>query len=166
MEIRRSRRFRESDRSESMKTAYLIGLAAAIWACGSGEGGTAQVEFASELGVDLASMTESSGLWISDLAAGEGAEATDGAEVVVHYTGWLADGTMFESSLERGESLSFTLGEGQMIKGWDEGVVGMQVGGKRRLVLPPEMAYGRRGAPPVIPANATLVFEIELLQIR
>ncbi|MEM1414941.1 MAG: FKBP-type peptidyl-prolyl cis-trans isomerase [Myxococcota bacterium] len=102
---------------------------------------------------------------IDDLEVGTGDEAVSGKPVSVHYTGTLTDGTKFDSSLDRGQPFQFALGGGQVIRGWDEGVVGMKVGGKRKLTIPPEKAYGPRGFPPVIPPNATLVFEIELLKV-
>jgi FKBP-type peptidyl-prolyl cis-trans isomerase FkpA len=102
----------------------------------------------------------------TDLAVGQGAEATTGKNVSVHYVGTLTNGTKFDSSRDRNEPFEFALGKGQVIKGWDEGVVGMKVGGKRKLVIPPEMGYGARGFPPVIPPGATLVFEIELIAVR
>ena len=100
-----------------------------------------------------------------DLVVGAGAEAVAGRTVEVHYTGWLLDGKAFDSSRERGP-FAFQLGAGQVIKGWDQGVVGMKVGGRRKLTIPPELAYGMRGFPGVIPAMATLTFEVELLAVK
>ena len=105
-----------------------------------------------------------SGLIISDIFIGEGEEAISGKTVTVEYTGRLENGEQFDSSIGRAP-FSFTLGEGRVIKGWDEGVQGMKVGGKRELTIPPELGYGSRGAGNVIPANATLIFEIELLKV-
>ncbi len=107
-----------------------------------------------------------SGLKYEDVVEGEGTVATKGATVAVHYTGWLTSGSKFDSSRDRGEPFSFPLGAGQVIRGWDEGVQGMKVGGMRRLTIPPQLGYGGRGAGGVIPPNATLVFEVELLEIR
>jgi rhodanese-related sulfurtransferase len=104
-------------------------------------------------------------LEIKDIVVGTGEEAVPGATVTVHYTGWLADGTKFDSSLDRGEPFSFPLGASRVIRGWDQGVEGMRVGGKRELVIPPELGYGARGAGGVIPPNATLRFEVELLAV-
>ena len=110
---------------------------------------------------------------VTDVEVGTGAEAVAGKSVSVHYTGWLYDesapdhhGKKFDSSRDRGQPFSFVLGAGSVIKGWDQGVAGMKVGGKRTLVLPPEFAYGSRGAGGVIPPNATLVFDVELLGVR
>jgi FKBP-type peptidyl-prolyl cis-trans isomerase len=105
-------------------------------------------------------------LKIEDLVVGTGAEAVKGKQVSVHYTGWLTDGKKFDSSKDRGQPFQFALGRGQVIQGWDDGVAGMKVGGKRKLTIPPEMGYGPSGAGGVIPPNATLVFEVELLGVR
>ena len=104
-------------------------------------------------------------LVIEDLKVGDGAEARAGANVTVHYVGTLQSGTKFDSSRDRGQGFSFKLGAGQVIKGWDQGVAGMKVGGQRRLTIPPHLAYGDQGFPGAIPPNATLVFEVELLRI-
>lgn len=109
-------------------------------------------------------MTDS-GLKYEDLTEGEGAVATAGSTVKVHYTGWLTDGTKFDSSLDRNAPFSFPLGGGRVIRGWDEGVAGMKVGGQRKLTIPPQLGYGAVGAGGVIPPNATLVFEVELLEV-
>lgn len=110
--------------------------------------------------------TTNSGLTYTDDAVGTGAEAKAGNMVDVHYTGWLKDGSKFDSSKDRGRPFSFQLGAGQVIKGWDEGVAGMKVGGKRTLTIPPELGYGARGAGGVIPPNAELKFEVELLKVK
>jgi FKBP-type peptidyl-prolyl cis-trans isomerase FkpA len=108
-------------------------------------------------------------LKIEDVTVGSGDTATSGSNVTVHYTGWLFQGgqkgAKFDSSKDRGEAFVFPLGRGHVIKGWDEGVAGMKVGGKRNLTIPPEMGYGSRGAGGVIPPNATLLFEVELLKV-
>ena len=111
-------------------------------------------------------VTTASGLKYEDLTVGEGAEAKSGDRVSVHYTGWLENGTKFDSSVDRGRPFDFPLGAGRVIKGWDQGVAGMKVGGKRKLTIPPALGYGERGAGGVIPPNATLVFEVELLKIN
>ena len=110
-------------------------------------------------------MATASGLEIEELVAGTGAEAKRGQSVSVHYVGMLTSGKTFDSSRDRGEPLEFSLGAGQVIRGWDEGVAGMKVGGMRKLTIPPELAYGPLGYPPVIPPNSTLVFEVELVDI-
>jgi FKBP-type peptidyl-prolyl cis-trans isomerase len=112
-----------------------------------------------------AEMTLSGGLKYADIKVGDGAIAESGQPVTVHYTGWLVDGTKFDSSVDRGQPFKFTLGAGNVIRGWDEGVKGMRVGGKRKLTIPPDMGYGANGYPPVIPPNATLVFDVELLGV-
>ncbi len=109
--------------------------------------------------------TTPSGLIIEELVAGTGATAAAGQHVSVHYTGWLTTGQKFDSSKDRDDPFEFRLGAGQVIRGWDEGVQGMNVGGSRKLTIPPELAYGSRGAGGVIPPHATLVFEVELLGI-
>lgn len=132
-----------------------------------GEAGAVATDFADALEVWLDEMEESEGgLRWRTLEAGEGATAGPGDTAVVHYTGWLPDGTKFDSSRDRGEPLRFVVGAGQVIAGWDEGVAGMQEGETRQLVIPPALGYGARGAGDVIPPNATLVFEVELLEVR
>ncbi|MCH7621382.1 MAG: FKBP-type peptidyl-prolyl cis-trans isomerase [Chloroflexi bacterium] len=111
-------------------------------------------------------VTTESGLQIKNLVVGTGEQAREGAIVVVHYTGWLVDGTKFDSSVDRGTPFEFRLGQGSVIKGWDEGVATMRVGGKSELTIPPELAYGDRDRGPVIKAGSTLVFEIELLEVK
>lgn len=107
-----------------------------------------------------------SGLQIVEIEAGTGPEARSGQEVTVHYTGWLTNGTKFDSSRDRGDPFKFSLGRGQVIRGWDEGVAGMKVGGRRRLGIPPDLGYGSRGAGGAIPGGATLLFNVELLGVR
>ena len=113
----------------------------------------------------MAEQITDSGLKYEDLQVGDGAVAQTGQQVSVHYTGWLTDGTKFDSSVDRNQPFDFPLGKGHVIRGWDEGVTGMQVGGKRKLTIPSQLGYGAAGAGGVIPPNATLVFEVELLGI-
>jgi FKBP-type peptidyl-prolyl cis-trans isomerase len=110
-------------------------------------------------------VTTSSGLQYIDLRVGTGAIAQAGQTVSVHYSGWLENGKKFDSSVDRGQPFSFPLGTGRVIKGWDEGVQGMKVGGKRKLIIPSNLGYGARGAGDVIPPHATLIFEVELLGV-
>ncbi len=131
----------------------------------SGTRAQKQIEQAAPVEPGKATLT-ASGLSVQDLVVGTGAVAEAGKTVSVHYTGWLMDGTKFDSSVDRGYPFEFTLGAGRVIKGWDEGVAGMKVGGKRILIIPPEMGYGERGAGNVIPPDATLKFEVELLGVR
>jgi FKBP-type peptidyl-prolyl cis-trans isomerase len=135
---------------------------------GSNAGDPSQLAQAGALGGEMVAPRErvsESGLRITDLKLGDGAEARSGQTVIVNYRGTLENGKEFDSSYGRGP-FSFPLGAGRVIRGWDEGVAGMQVGGKRKLVIPPDLAYGERGAGGVIPPNATLIFEVELLEIR
>jgi FKBP-type peptidyl-prolyl cis-trans isomerase FkpA len=111
-------------------------------------------------------MSTPESLQIEDLKAGDGAEAKAGQTVTVHYVGTLTDGKKFDSSRDRNEGFTFKLGAGNVIKGWDQGVAGMKIGQLRKLTIPPELAYGARGYPPVIPPNSTLVFEVELLSVK
>jgi FKBP-type peptidyl-prolyl cis-trans isomerase FkpA len=118
----------------------------------------------------MSTQTTASGLQYTDTEVGTGATAQKGQYVSVHYTGWLynagVQGAKFDSSKDRGQPFSFDLGAGMVIKGWDEGVAGMQIGGKRTLIIPPELGYGARGAGGVIPPNATLKFDVELLAVQ
>lgn len=149
--------------------ALSLVLALALAACGSeGEGNTEEAEdapaAAEQEECDTAEVTTDSGLVIQDIECGTGEEAQTGQTVTVHYVGTLEDGTKFDSSRDRGEPFSFPLGAGQVIRGWDEGVVGMKPGGIRKLTIPADLAYGKAGRPPVIPPSATLIFEIELIE--
>ncbi len=132
-------------------------LAIGLAACGGDD---------DEVGDGDGSPAVSEELQIVDIEVGTGETAEAGDTVSVHYTGTLADGTKFDSSLDRDQPFEFTLAAGEVIQGWDQGVVGMKVGGKRRLVIPPELAYGERGSGDLIPPNAELTFEIKLLDIR
>jgi FKBP-type peptidyl-prolyl cis-trans isomerase FkpA len=114
----------------------------------------------------MPAITTASGLIIEDITVGDGAEAKAGQFVSVHYTGWLTDGSKFDSSKDRNDPFEFPLAARHVIAGWDEGVQGMKVGGVRKLTIPPNLGYGARGAGGVIPPNATLVFEVELLAIK
>jgi FKBP-type peptidyl-prolyl cis-trans isomerase len=149
------------------KKMNVLGLMAALlWAgCATRSAGKAEEPPRPEARVAEASQ-ELGELKISDQVLGTGAEAVAGRRVSVHYTGRLLTGRQFDSSRERGQPFSFTLGAGQVIKGWELGVAGMKVGGKRRLVIPPHLAYGESGAGGLIPPNATLVFDVELLEVH
>ena len=135
----------------------VIGAAAAVWA---------QMNTGAPTKVTGNGTTTPSGLQYWDIKVGAGVEAVNGKTVQVHYTGWLTDGKKFDSSVDRREPFSFTLGAQQVIRGWDEGVKGMKVGGKRQLKIPPALGYGSRGAGGVIPPNATLIFDVELLGVN
>lgn len=118
-----------------------------------------------ETQTDMSTQAVSDGLQIEEVTLGTGAEAVAGKDVEVHYTGTLTNGQKFDSSVDRGEPFTFALGAGQVIQGWDKGVAGMKEGGKRKLTIPPELAYGNRQVGP-IPANSTLIFEVELLKVK
>ena len=136
-------------------------------ACQPGGDRSSAGGLSADLGIDTAAMTKTpTGLQVQDVKVGQGAEATPGATAVVHYTGWLTDGKKFDSSRDRGTPFDFQVGGGQVIAGWDQGVAGMKVGGQRKLVIPADLGYGAAGAPPVIPPGATLVFDVELLDVR
>ncbi len=115
---------------------------------------------------NMSEVTTPTGLVYVDEVVGTGNSPSPGQTVSVHYTGWLTNGQKFDSSLDRGQPFQFTLGQGQVIRGWDEGVAGMKVGGKRKLIIPPDLGYGSRGAGGVIPPNAKLIFEVQLLGIQ
>lgn len=115
---------------------------------------------------DTKPMTNAAELQMKDLQVGNGKEAVAGKRVSVHYTGSLTDGKVFDSSLKRNQPFQFQLGAGQVIKGWDKGVAGMKVGGKRKLTIPPQLAYGERGVPGTIPPGSTLIFDVELLGVE
>jgi len=141
-----------------------------VTGCASGGAGRGvlleETVFSPSLGVDLQRMTPtSSGLYFQDLRVGQGESARSGLKVAVRYDGWLPDGRLFDSSQVAGEPISFTLGRREVIRGWEEGVEGMRVGGLRKLVIPSSLGYGRRGLGGVIPPDATLVFLIELVQV-
>ncbi|MGH7777371.1 MAG: FKBP-type peptidyl-prolyl cis-trans isomerase [Candidatus Dormibacterales bacterium] len=116
-------------------------------------------------GAGVSPVELSDGLEYIDLKVGHGAAAKSGEKISVQYTGWLSNGSSFDSSWSRGQPFTFTVGKGQVIKGWDEGVPGMRVGGKRKLIIPPALGYGSQGQPPTIPANSTLTFEVTLVSI-
>ena len=148
---------------EKLIVALLLVAAAAIPACVQNEG--KQVSAVQDQAKTAAMEKTPSGLAYADMRVGTGQQPTAGKPVKVHYTGWLENGTKFDSSVDRKEPFVFIIGVGQVVPGWDEGVMTMRVGGKRKLVIPPQLGYGARGAGGVIPPNATLIFEVELLDV-
>jgi FKBP-type peptidyl-prolyl cis-trans isomerase FkpA len=146
-----------------LRLRALVPIVVAVWLCACNQAPAAS---STTSGATATEVTMQDGLKYTDEQVGTGAVATAGKTAVVHYTGWLMDGTKFDSSRDRNQPFSFPLGAGQVIKGWDEGVAGMKVGGKRTLIVPPTLGYGARGAGNVIPPNATLKFEVELLDVR
>ena len=156
-------------RAKSLASALIACL---LVACSQREKPAAPANESGASAANPTAGTQTMALQKIELAPGTGAEIKSGQNALVHYTGWLYDagapenkGKKFDSSLDRNQPFEFPVGDGLVIRGWDEGVVGMKVGGKRRLTIPPELAYGEKGFPPVIPPNSTLVFEIELLAV-
>ncbi len=151
-----------------MRSVVCLTLLLSLAACGpKGERAAAAGGFSAELGIDTTALQKTeSGLRYVDVAKGEGEEASPGRTATVQYTGWLPSGKKFDSSRDRNEPFSFTIGAQQVIAGWDEGVAGMRVGGRRKLVIPAELGYGASGAPPDIPPNSILVFDVELLDVK
>ena len=160
---------------DAMKKTFLLLLAALLVfaSCGGGDesadagGGDSEEEVAVEdEDCSTEPTTTDSGLQIKDIECGDGEEAQRGDTLEVHYEGTLEDGTKFDASRDHGSTFEFQVGAGQVIQGWDEGLIGMKVGGVRELTIPPELGYGAAGAPPAIPPNSTLIFEIELIAIK
>ncbi len=153
-----------------MKNIFTLSLVAVCMVIGYGctkkEEQKAETAATGAAMIQKTAPAQTEGLMIKDLTYGKGAEATLGKTVVVHYTGTLKDGTKFDSSLDRNKPFSFPLGAGAVIQGWEKGIVGMKVGGKRKLIIPPNLGYGERGAGGVIPPNATLLFDVELLEVK
>lgn len=147
-------------------SAVLFGLTLLSAGCGSDDSGSASPDLPRDVAASEKTAIEN-GLKYHDFKVGDGTEATAGDEVEVHYTGWLlSDSTKFDSSLDRGRPFTFTLGQGEVIEGWDKGVAGMRVGGERQIVIPSEYGYGQSGAGNTIPPGATLIFEVELLGVE
>lgn len=154
---------------EKLIVLLLLAVAIAIPACSQKDAkvsGEAARQTAQPAAVTAETVKTPSGLSYQDVKPGTGAAPVSGKRVKVHYTGWLENGTKFDSSVDRGEPFAFVVGVGQVIPGWDEGVLSMKVGGKRRLIVPAKLGYGEQGAGGVIPPNATLIFDVELLDVE
>lgn len=159
-----------------LRTLAVLPFALTLAACGGDDASgpdevvfqdPAEISYASSLGVDLSAMElQASGLYIRDLQEGEGDPTVAGDVMVVHYSGWLNDGTLFDSSHSRNTPFPVLIGAGQVIAGWEEGLPGMRVGGVRQLVIPPQLAYGAQSPSPAIPAGSVLIFEVELLEVN
>ena len=149
-----------------LKSACLFAIVTFVETAVFAQGGSAKPNTSAPTKVTGDGTKTADGLQYWDIKVGTGPVAAAGQTVKVHYTGWLTNGKKFDSSVDRGEPFTFNLGGGQVIKGWDEGVAGMKVGGKRQLRIPPQLGYGDRGAGGVIPPNATLIFDVELLGVR
>ena len=151
---------------EKLLVLFLFVTGVAIAACSDKDTKTSgEAKPAAVASAPAGAVTTPSGLSYVDLVVGNGPQPMSGKTVKVHYTGWLENGTKFDSSVDRGEPFVFTIGAGEVIPGWDEGVMTMKVGGRRRLIVPPQLGYGAAGAGGVIPPNATLIFEVELLDV-
>lgn len=158
---------------EKVLICFLLLAATMIFACSQKETASPEINKGGDTVMDKGTAASSgkmvktpSGLQYEDMVAGSGASPSPGKKVTVHYTGWLTDGKKFDSSVDRNEPFVFQIGAGQVIPGWDEGVMSMKIGGKRKLVIPSNLGYGASGAGGVIPPNATLVFEVILLDVR
>src|ERR1700694_1341829 len=154
------------ERTLMLKSACLIAIVIFMAIALFAQSGTKKPDNSAPTKVTGDGTKTADGLQYWDIKVGTGPVATAGQTVKVHYTGWLTNGKKFDSSVDRGEPFTFNLGGGQVIKGWDEGVAGMKVGGKRQLRIPPALAYGDRGAGGAVPPNATLIFDVDLLGVR
>jgi FKBP-type peptidyl-prolyl cis-trans isomerase len=146
--------------------AILVGLTAVFVMAQSGTKKSAAADTSAPTKVTGDGVKSASGLVYWDIRVGNGQAAKEGSHVRVHYTGWLTNGKKFDSSVDAGKPFDFTIGNGEVIKGWEEGVAGMKVGGKRQLRIPPALGYGAKGYPGAIPANATLIFDVQLLGVQ
>lgn len=153
-------------RNHRMALVPLIVAAGALAGCKADGTAAKGTDTMTTKSADGQEVTTASGLKYTDLKVGDGASPAPGQICVMHYTGWLTDGKKFDSSLDRGQPFEFPIGQGRVIRGWDEGVATMKIGGKRKLVIPPDLGYGDRGAGGVIPGGATLIFEVELLGLK